>query len=109
MAGQDLMAYLTAAKTALDLIKGIWAELPKGHGAEKAQRQIEQAESALAITKAELAKGLGFRLCQCEFPPQIMLLNAAERKHVCPSCGNTFPPPQRQVADEECEYIRVRR
>jgi len=110
MAGQDLMAYLTAAKTALDIIKGIWAELPKGHDAERAQRQIEEAESALAITKAKLAKGLGFRLCQCEFPPPIMLLNAAERKHVCPSCGNTFPPPpQRQVPDYEDEYIAVRR
>ena len=43
MAGQDLMAYLTAAKTALEIIKGIWAELPKGHDAEKAQRQIEEA------------------------------------------------------------------
>jgi hypothetical protein len=109
MAGQDLMAYLTAVKTALDIIKGIWAELPKGHDAEKAQRKIEEAESALAITKAKLAKGLGFRLCQCEFPPQIMLLNAAERKHVCPSCANTLPPPQLQVSDYEDEYIAVRR
>ena len=109
MAGQDLMAYLTAAKTALEIIKGIWAELPKGHDAEKAQRQIEELKSALAITKAKFAKGLGFRLCQCEFPPQIMLLNATERKHVCPSCGNTFPPPQRQVSDEEEEWIAVRR
>jgi hypothetical protein len=110
MAAQDWTAYLTAAKTALDMIKGIWSELPKSRDTEKAQHHIEQAEIALNVSKAELAKSLGHKLCQCTFPPQIMLWNAVERKQVCPVCGNTFPPPQPpQPSDDEDEYISVRR
>jgi len=69
MAGQDLMAYLTAAKTALDIIKGIWAELPKGRDADKAQRQIEEAESALAITKERSREKTRLPLLRQYIPP----------------------------------------
>jgi hypothetical protein len=104
----DWLAYFTAAKSALDIIKGIRAELPKGPQADIAQRKIEEAESALDISRAQLAKRLGFKLCQCSFPPQIMLLKAAERKHVCPSCGNTFPLTQPSPDPYENPYLRAR-
>ena len=108
MAAPDWLAYFTAAKSALDIIKGIRAELPKGPQADTAQRKIDEAESALDISKAQLAKGLGFKLCQCSFPPPIMLLKVSERKHVCSSCGNTFPPPQPPPDPYEDDYIRAR-
>src|SRR2546423_1380161 len=85
MAEPDWLAYFTAAKSALDIIKGIRSELPKGADAEKAQRKIEEAESALRKTEAELAKNLGFRLCKCQFPPEIMLWNRTERASICPA------------------------
>ncbi len=85
-------AYLAAAKTALDLFKSIRAELPKGAKADQAQAEIEKAEQALALSEAELAKALGFRLCRCEFPPPIMLWKENERTNICPKCGHRYPP-----------------
>jgi hypothetical protein len=32
---------------------------------------------------AKLAKELGYELCQCEFPPRIMLWREGERSYVC--------------------------
>jgi hypothetical protein len=105
------LAYVTAAKSALDIIKGIRSELPKGPEADTAQKKIEEAESALKNSKAALAKSLGFRLCKCEFPPQIMLWRAAERSHICPACGDRFPPPQPPHDHEDADdyYITARR
>lgn len=111
MTAPDWMSYLTAAKTALDIIKGVRSQLPKGPEADKAQEQIEKAEVAISTSEAELAKSLGFKLCKCSFPPQIMLWSAAERTNICPACGDKNPPPPetRQMADYEPEWIRVRR
>jgi hypothetical protein len=109
MVAPEWLAYITAAKSALDIIKGIRSELPKGPEADKAQQQIANAELALETSKAELAKSLGFRLCQCSFPPPIMLLRASERAHFCPKCDNRFPPLQRPTDDEEDDWIKVRR
>jgi hypothetical protein len=107
----DWMTYLTAAKTALDIIKGVRSQLPKGPEADKAQQQIEKAEAALKTSEAELAKSLGFQLCKCSFPPPIMLWSAAERTNICPACGDKNPPPPvtRQMPDHEPDWIRARR
>jgi hypothetical protein len=88
----EWIPYLTAAKTALDLFKGIRADLPKGPKADKAQAEIAKAEQALKLSEAELAKGLGFRVCRCEFPPPIMLWKENERASICPKCGHRYPP-----------------
>jgi hypothetical protein len=109
MTAPDWSAYFSAAKSALDIIKGIRAEFPKGPEADKAQQRIEEAESALNTSKAELAKSLGFKLCKCTFPPQIMLWRVAERANICQACGNRFPLPPQQVPDYEDEWITARR
>jgi hypothetical protein len=109
MAAPDWLAYFTAAKSALDIIKGIRSELPKGPAADTAQQKIEEAEAALKNSKAELAQSLGFRLCQCNFPPEIMLWDKTQRAKICPACGDRFPPPSQQVPDYEDEYISARR
>jgi hypothetical protein len=108
MATPDFMEYLAAAKSLLDIFKGIRSELPKESEVEKVQKKIEEAESALKNSEAVLAKKLGFRLCKCSFPPQIMLWHAAERSHVCPACGDRFARPQ-PTNDYEDEFISVRR
>jgi hypothetical protein len=111
MIAPEWMTFLTAAKTALDIIKGVRSELPKGPEAERAQQQIEKAESALETSKAEIAKSLGYKLCKCRFPPQVMLWSAAERTNICPACGDRNPPPveTRQMPDYEPDWIRARR
>lgn len=90
---QYFTEYLTSAKAALDVVKGVQGILPKDK-ADKAEAEIKKAEAALKNGQAELAKKLGFRLCRCEFPPQIMLWKADIRKNVCPACGDKYPPDQ---------------
>jgi hypothetical protein len=75
-------SWLTAAKTLLDIFKGLKAEFPKGSKADEVQTQIELAEDALQKSEAELAKNLGYQLCKCTFPPQIMLWNKYAKANV---------------------------
>ena len=91
-----LTEYLSAAKTALDLFRGIRAELPQGPISEEAGKQIENAAKALKASEAELAKSLGYTLCQCTFPPQIMLSQGRHAKRgdeifKCSQCGKQEP------------------
>jgi hypothetical protein len=90
----DIAAFLTSAKATIDIFKGIKDLLPKGETRAKAEAQIADAETQLQTTEAELAKGLGFRLCRCTFPPQIMLWNKDQRASFCPKCGDRHPPKQ---------------
>ena len=88
--------FLSASKTLLDIFKTFRQEMPQGTKADEAQKQIAKAEEALEATKAKLAQSLGFTLCQCTFPPQIMLSKGYHETHgmelfVCPSCGKQEP------------------
>jgi hypothetical protein len=111
MASPAWIEYLAAAKTTLDIFRGIQSELPKGAKAEHAQKEIEKAEQSLRASEAELAKALGYRLCRCEFPPHIMLWNKDVQASICPKCGDRYPPlvDVRSVPDEEDDWIKVRR
>jgi hypothetical protein len=102
-------AYLTAAKSALDIFKGIRAELPQGPKTEEAQHEIEKAEQALKTSEAELAKALGYKLCRCKFPPTPMLWQKEIRANVCPVCGDTFPPPQQGTEQRSGSWVTSRR
>jgi hypothetical protein len=85
----DVIQYLTAAKTALEVIKGAATLLPKSSKSEEVREQIERAEKALKTSEGAAAKDLGYKICQCTFPPQIMLWKETERAHICPNstCG----------------------
>jgi hypothetical protein len=54
MAVSDVMLYLSAAKSALDLFKGIKSELPHGPKADEVQKKIEKAEQALEVSDVDL-------------------------------------------------------
>jgi hypothetical protein len=47
------------------------------------------AEEALKRSDTALAQKLGYHLCQCTYPPQIMLWQESRGCHVCPNpaCG----------------------
>jgi hypothetical protein len=87
------MEYIPLAKSAFDLVKGLIGALPK-EKANEVGEQLKKAEEALKKSEAELAKKLGFRLCRCTWPPQIMTWDKTTRKHVCPKCGDIWPPIQ---------------
>ena len=85
----DVKAWVDIAKGAVDLLKSAASALPKGTRRDEIETKISVAEDALARSDAKLARDLGMKLCDCTFPPQIMLWREAEKAHVCPrsQCG----------------------
>lgn len=88
--------WLGNAKTSLDLIKGARSLFPQGTKRDELDAKIRDAEDALARSDAALAKQLGFQLCQCSFPPKIMLWKQGQSVFACPdsNCGRLFQPGQ---------------
>ena len=82
-------AWIAAGKAGLDLVRAAWTPLPKGDEKDRIATKLEQAELALELSNAKLAKELGFRLCQCQFPPKPMLWDNARSAYVCQNvdCG----------------------
>jgi hypothetical protein len=85
----DLTAYVGAAKGVIDLFKSASALLPKGENKDQIDREIRAAEEILKRGDAKLAKELGFKLCQCEYPPRPMLWREEQNAWVCqnPACN----------------------
>jgi hypothetical protein len=93
---RDVAEFVIAGKNALDLLKAIRKDLPKGPRAEELLAKIDQAEKALSTSEAAAARALGYRLCQCTFPPQTMLWKEDQREYACPNaaCGRKEPWPK---------------
>jgi hypothetical protein len=89
---QDIADYIRISKDALDLARSGWALLPKGEKRDEAEKRFHAAEEALKRSDAALAQKLGYQLCQCDFPPKIMLWREQEKVFKCPSatCGRTI-------------------
>lgn len=81
-AGFDLLRQgIGFAKDAKDL-------LPSGEKKASAEKSLEEAEKASRLAEVQLAKAMGYELCQCTFPPQIMLRVGDDIQ--CPSCKRTL-------------------
>lgn len=88
----QVLEAITGLKTVLDIYKGLRAEMPKGVDTKNLDEEIAKAEKALQLKEADLAKSLGYQLCRCTFPPQIMLWKEDRQKSVCEKCGKVHPP-----------------
>jgi hypothetical protein len=86
-------ALFVTAKEAVETLKTAWSLLPKGADKDAVARKIGEAEKALERSDAKLAKELGYKLCECTFPPQPMLWKEKRKLFVCPNpdCGRTMP------------------
>jgi hypothetical protein len=104
---QDLSDYARISKDALDLIKAAIPLLPKGQRREEAERTIAAAEEMLRRSDVELAKSLGMKLCDCTFPPQIMLWREAEKARICPNpqCNKRIEEPK-VISGSRCTRAR---
>jgi hypothetical protein len=92
----EVLGYIQASKGVLDILRTLGGLLPTGPGADAAQQRLGQAEKALRAAEVQLAHSLGYRLCQCTFPPQIMLSKGYHHTHnlelfTCPTCGKQEP------------------
>lgn len=81
--------WLGSARTLISLFKEARALLPKSEKRDEIEERIRVAEQALLRADARLAQELGYQLCQCEFPPRIMLWRETRKSFICPneSCG----------------------
>ncbi|MBE0543784.1 MAG: hypothetical protein IH623_20760 [Verrucomicrobia bacterium] len=86
----ELESFKTAfelGSKALTMIKQVKDLLPLSPQRDVAEKAIEDAENAFRIAEAKAAQEFGYNLCQCTWPPQIMLL-AKNGNYRCPMCGN---------------------
>ena len=85
---------INALRSLVSTIKSIIEMLPK-KDKEKASQQLAEVEEKLQVAQAQIAKNLGYELCRCTWPPQIMLLiGEAEygERFRCPKCGREISP-----------------
>jgi hypothetical protein len=92
----DVESYIQASKGVLDIAKTMIGMLPKGQQHDDAEVRLEQAHKALRAAEVQLAKSLGYHLCQCTFPPQIMLSKGRHPEHneeifTCGNCNKQNP------------------
>lgn len=93
--------WIAGGRAGLELLRSAWSLLPKGGDKDEIAAKLDEAEHALRACDAKLAKELGFRLCQCEFPPRPMLWNNRRRVYVCqnPGCRRTV-----STSEEASDY-----
>ena len=92
----DWATAFTYTRDALSLLKDMKDLLPAGKKQDEAAEKIEAAERRLQLAEASVAQGLGYHLCQCVFPPSIMLKtgnNGRQDIFTCAKCNSSWPPP----------------
>ena len=73
---------------ALVMLKTLYPLLPT-QNRDEVEAKIEAAQRALDLADAEIAKGLGFQIHDCTFPPGLMLYKKELNERVCSKCGYT--------------------
>jgi len=63
-----ITAGLTLVNKGLQTIKGLLGLLPD-EKKTAISNELEQAEQNLKIGEAQIAQGLGYKICQCTWPP----------------------------------------
>lgn len=82
---------LATLRGAIDQLKSATDQLPSGDQKTAIEKQIVEIERAIQLGNAELGQSLGFQLCNCSFPPQVMVSQGGvEEAHLesfmCPNC-----------------------
>jgi hypothetical protein len=80
--------------TAVSTVKAVVDILPK-QDKEEVSKKLLEVEQQIKAAEAQIVSGLGYELCKCTWPPQIMLYaGEAEygEKARCPACGRVVTP-----------------
>lgn len=73
---------------AFSLMKNAKDLLPDGPTKEAATQKLIEAEKGFRIAEAKAAHELGYKLCKCTWPPQIMLQDSSGH-FSCPECSKS--------------------
>jgi hypothetical protein len=90
---------IDALRGAISLAKEANASSPNGAAKDAAAAGLDTAERAAKMAEAQFAQALGLQLCQCTFPPQIMLASGRHPSNgqmilKCPRCQDQLPTEQ---------------
>ena len=86
---------LTTLKEAIGLVHSANDQLPPGEPHKTIQQKVQEAERLIQAGHAAVGESLGFQLCHCTWPPQIMASSAYSEEtqteeFTCPNCENTL-------------------
>ena len=99
---EGVKASLSLFGQAIGLVKQTKDLLPDSQDREAIEKSLEEADKAARMAEAQIAQALGYELCKCTFPPQIMLSEGykevdftQQEEYVCPLCqkSSIAPPP----------------
>lgn len=108
--GFDWADAMTQFKVGLDMLRGTIGlvkdardVLPAGPQRDAITSALDKSDNQIQLAEAQIASGLGYELCKCQFPPTIMLTvghhsgrgssNKTGPVYECPKCGfNTASP-----------------
>jgi hypothetical protein len=90
---------------AIGLVNKTKDALPDSPDKQIIEKSLIEAEKAVGLAEAQIAQALGYTLCQCTFPPQIMLSTGYTVRNYhqiegfeCFNCGkSSVPPPDPNV------------
>ena len=92
---------LSLFSEAIGLAKKTHDLLPESDDKEAIGKSLEQADKASKLAEAQIAQALGYELCKCTFPPQIMVSNGYKldshmhkEEYICPACKKSSIPPK---------------
>ncbi|MDT3779049.1 hypothetical protein PJI16_15895 [Nitrospira sp. MA-1] len=96
---------LTSLKEAIALVHSANDHLPPGEQRKTIQKKIEGAERMIQVGHAAMGQSLGFQLCHCTWPPQVMISShysneTKVERFTCPNCGKTLSLHGRQAPGE---------
>jgi len=78
------------SKSLIDLFRTLAERCKDPALREEVEQALVDAETRMKLAQAESAKSMGFPLCECTWPPNIMLYRRAQDANVCPECGRTY-------------------
>jgi hypothetical protein len=93
---------MTTLKEAIALVHSANDQLPAGEARTAIQQKIAEAERTIQVGHAAMGQSLGFQLCHCTWPPQVMASSQYSKEtkveqFTCPNCGKTLSLPGRQT------------
>jgi predicted RNA-binding Zn-ribbon protein involved in translation (DUF1610 family) len=96
---------LTVLKEAIGLVHSANDQLPAGEPQKAIQQKVEEAERLIQLGHATVGQSLGFQLCHCTWPPQVMASSEySEETQVeqftCPNCGKSVSLSGRKKTSE---------
>jgi hypothetical protein len=90
----------------IGLIKKTKDLLPESKEKDVITKSLVEADKAAKLAESQIALALGYKLCQCTFPPQIMLSKGYkafeyhhEEEFVCVNCNkSSIEPPSKPIS-----------